>query len=92
MVDPIPDAPSQGQTNYRVVSDYFLVSHAFAAQGRGTLPPDTLIGRAPENSCTIWIPTLAVKTEGVVAVAERLAFFPAHIFVDNSGSASRSTN
>jgi len=86
LVDPCLNQPSGGQTDYRVVSDYVLVSYAFAARGSSTLPPDSLIGWVPENSWTVWVPTVAIKKEFGVEVAQRLAFFPAYICVDNSWS------
>lgn len=86
LVDPILNAPTGGATNYRVISDMVLVAYAFAARCSSILPPDNQMGWVPENSWTIWIPLVAVKTEFGIEIAQRLVFFPAYISVDNSWS------
>lgn len=86
LVDPILNAPTGGATDYRTITDFVLISYAFAAQGTSTLPPDNQMGWVPENSWTLWIPLAAVKVELGVPVAQRLVFYPAYICVDNSWS------
>lgn len=86
LVDPILNAPTGGAIHYRCLSDLVLVSFAKAAQCTSTLPPANQMGWMLENSWTLWVPLLVVKTELGIEVAQRLVFYPAYICVDNSWS------
>lgn len=86
LVDPILNAPTGGRVDYRVLTDYVMVTYAFASRGTSLLPPDNGVGWVPEKSWTAWIPLVAVKKELGISVAERLVFYPAYICVDNSWS------
>jgi len=86
LVDPCLNAPSGGKTDYRVISDLVLVSYAIASRCSSTPPPVNGEGWVTEYSWTLWVPTVAVKKELGIEVAQRLALFPAYICVDNSWS------
>ncbi|MDE2437185.1 MAG: acetoacetate decarboxylase family protein [Sphingomonadales bacterium] len=86
LVDPILNAPTDGALNYRCLSDLVLVSYAKAQRCSSTLPPANTMGWMLENSWTLWVPLLLVKSELGIEVAQRLVFYPAYICVDNSWS------
>ena len=87
LVDPMLNAPTDGATDYRAFSDYFMVTYSIAAQGTSLVPPDSQMGYAPEYAWTVWIPVFAMK-KGLLGkhVAARLLMYPAMISVDETWS------
>lgn len=86
LINPCLNAVSNGKTNYRTFTDLVLVSYARAGHCTSTTPPDSNFGWVVENSWTLWVPAVAVKSEFGIHVAQRLVLFPAYICVDNSWS------
>ena len=87
LVDPILNAPANGQTDYRAFTDHVMVTYSIAAEGTSTEPPDSLMGYAPEYAWTVWVPVLAMgKNVFGKTVPKRLLMYPAMICVDETWS------
>ena len=80
LIDRCLNNPTHGACDYRVLSRHVLVTFADTNHLTPTTPPAP--GWVPERSASIWVFTAAVKRELGITVAERLAVFPAYVFVD----------
>ncbi len=80
LIDRCLNLPTGGACDYRALSSHVLVTFADTNKLTPTSPP--VPGWVPERSASIWVFAAAVKRELGVYVAERLAVFPAYVFVD----------
>lgn len=73
-------APSGGAATYLPLSSLVILTIGHIPEIRsGTWDTGTI----SESQVTIWVPVAAVRRQGVLAFAERVALFPYHMVVDN---------
>jgi hypothetical protein len=80
--------PSGGQVDYQPVSRYVMLTFGDIPQIIPKVDPFNRMGTTSEKQVALWVLTAAVRREGSVLVAERLAWFVPYMFVHNPISLS----
>jgi hypothetical protein len=75
--------PSGGATNYVPLSHYVMLTFGDIPKIIPKLEPFSTMGTTRERQVALWVLTAAVRQEGGVQIAERLAWFVPYMFVHN---------
>jgi uncharacterized protein with NAD-binding domain and iron-sulfur cluster len=86
LVERLLNAPSGGAAHYLPAGPFVMLVCADIEHGQGREQPYHDMGWLPERDIAFWVPVLAGKREGGVFSAERLVWFLAYTFVDNTAA------
>jgi hypothetical protein len=84
LVDRQLNAPLAGAVDYRVAAPMVVFAHAAIADIRSLHPVDGPKGSIGEIDVAFWVPVVATRTVGGVAVPTRFAWFHPYIWVDTT--------